>query len=309
MKLLKTLGALLVLVILLLIMLVAAALKPMPARPAVGDALIADGAAGEVEYFRSVSVSDSGKGNDSGDENSPVLVLLPSYARSASDFNELAVALNQAGYQTLAIQPGGIGNSSWPGVQVKLDHYANAIKQVLQAERIDSPVVVIGHAFGNRIARSFASFHPEQTRALVLLAAGGRETTPPEVSQAIQTTLFGFSRKARADAVQSAFFAPGNTAPDYWIDGWYPVAGLSQANATSTTEFERWGDGGNSPMLVLQSMQDKAAPPISAGLKLLADFPDRVTYQSVNGAGHALLPEQPQWIVDNILSYLQSIQY
>ena len=156
MKALKIIGATLALAVLILIVLVAAALKPMHARPAVGDALIADGGVGEVEYFR------GGSG--------PALVLLPSYARSASDFNELAVALNEAGYQTLAIQPGGIGNSAWPGVQVKLDHYANAIEQVLNAERIDTPVVVIGHAFGNRIARSFASFHPDQTRALVLLA-------------------------------------------------------------------------------------------------------------------------------------------
>lgn len=274
---------------------IAAMLKPLPARPAIGQALTSHNEGSAIEYYR------RGDG--------PTIVLLASFARSASDFNELAQSLNSAGYRTLAVQAGGIGNSDWPGFNVQLDHYANAIKQVLTTEKIDQPVVLIGHAFGNRIARSFASVHPKQTNALVLLAAGGREQTSAEVSQAIQSTLFGINDRARAEAVQSAFFAEGNIAPDYWVNGWYPMAGLSQAKATATTDYDRWGHAGNSPMLVLQSLQDKAAPPITSGLKLLADFPDRVSYQSIDNAGHALLPEQPQWILDNILAYLKSINY
>lgn len=274
---------------------VAAMLKPLPARPAIGEALTTSNSDYSVEYYR------SGDG--------PNLILLPSFSRTASDFNELANALNNAGYRTLAIQPGGIGESDWPGLNVKLDHYANAVQNVIAAENINHDVVVIGHAFGNRIARSFASLYPQHTRALILLAAGGREATSPEVGKAIQTTLFGFSDTARRDAVQSAFFADANTAPDYWVNGWYPIAGLAQANATATTDFANWGHGGTSPMLVLQSLQDKAAPPKEAGLQLLADHPDRVTYQSIDNAGHAFLPEQPKWLLEQILAYLKTLNY
>lgn len=294
-KFLKIIGIGLLFFLVLAALLIAAALKPLPAREALGTAQLTQNNNKHIEYYR------SGEG--------PTLVLLPSFARTASDFNELATALNAAGYRTLAIEPGGAGNSDWPGMSVKLDFYAHAIKKVLQVEQLDQAVVLIGHAFGNRIARSFASVYPEQTHALVLLAAGGREPTPLDVSKAIQTTLFGFSNSKRASAVQNAFFAADNIAPDYWINGWYPLAGLAQANATATTAFEQWGNAGTSPMLVLQALQDKAAPASSSGRKLLADFPDRVDYREVDNAGHAFLPEQHDWIVENILDYLRGIEY
>ena len=93
-KILLGLGACLLVVMVVIIL----ALQDRPGRPVLGESRLAQGSAGKVEYF------GSGQGN--------AVVLLASYARGASDFNELAASLNSAGYRTLAVNSRGIGNSA-----------------------------------------------------------------------------------------------------------------------------------------------------------------------------------------------------
>lgn len=93
----------------------------------------------------------------SGNEPAPTVALLPSFARSASDFNELVAELNAAGYRTLAMQPRGVDGSTLPSWSMTLHGYAGDVRAMLAAEGISEPVIVVGHAYGNRVARSFAS--------------------------------------------------------------------------------------------------------------------------------------------------------
>ena len=143
------------------------ALSDNPAGPATGERRIAAGPAGEIHYYAG------------GPASAPVIALVPSFARSASDFNELVRGLNRGGYRTLAIQPRGIDGSELPSRQLTLHDYAADLRAMLEAEGITDPVVILGHAYGNRIARTFGSDFPDRTRALILLAAGGSERPTP----------------------------------------------------------------------------------------------------------------------------------
>ncbi|MCZ6830759.1 MAG: alpha/beta hydrolase [Gammaproteobacteria bacterium] len=282
---------LLLLAALLLIAVVVAslALQDRPGRPALGASRIAAGSGGDIEYF------ESGQGD--------AVVLLASYARGASDFNELAANLNTAGYRTLAINSRGIGSSALGSMDVSYYDLAGDVSSVLASAGVTEPAFLVGHAFGNRIARAFATAHGERVRAVVLLSAGGEAPTPAPVSQAIQTVLFSFwSAAAREDAVQFAFFADGNTAPDYWLSGWYPLAGMLQARANVATA-SGWADGGQAPLMIVQSLQDRAAPPEQAGRVLAARLPERSDYVEIANAGHATLPEQPQRVAAELIRF------
>ena len=284
-----------VVIVLLVGLLVALALKDTPARAAAGERRVAVTDALEINYFTSGPA-----------DGAPVL-LLPSYARSVSDFNELVAVLNTAGYRTIAMQPRGIDGSSLPDLNMSYHDYAADLMSVLQAEAITAPVVIIGHAYGNRVARTFATNYPDHTGGLILLAAGGEAPTPPEVSSAIIKALFGlFPQSTREAAVQYAFFAEGNTPPEYWYRGWYPMAGLAQGNATASTPFAEWGDGGDAPIYILQPVEDAAAADGAAAL--LKRFPQRVTLHEITHAGHALLPEQPERVNRLVLEGLRGLQ-
>jgi len=234
-------------------------------------------------------------------EGTPV-VLIPSLGRGTRDFDDLKVRLVDAGYQVILPQPRGIGQSTGDIQDLTLQDLAADVYAVSKAVT-DSPVVLIGHAFGNRVARTFASEYPQQTRSVVLLAAGSSTNIPGEIAKALRDSFrTDLPAAEHLEAVRVAFFADGNE-PATWRDGWYPEVAMYQVAATKATPLQSWWAGGVAPMLVVQPMEDLVAPPANAR-DLLNAFPGRVEVQMLAHAGHALLPEQPQQVADIIIRWL-----
>jgi pimeloyl-ACP methyl ester carboxylesterase len=236
------------------------------------------------------------------------VVMLASFARSVADLNELADALVDAGYETLAIESRGIGGSGGggPGRSITLHDLAADIAAVLDEDRDGRRprAHLIGHAFGNRVVRTFARDHPDRVASLALVASVGLRPIAPEILRALQTTVAGhLSRARRLPSLRLAFFSDRSEIPEHWIGGWYLWGGLAQGAATASTPSEDFWDGGSAPMLVLQAEDDTLAPAKDAGLPLAAAFPDRVELVMIPDAGHAFLPEQPERVRDAIVAF------
>lgn len=233
----------------------------------------------------------------------PAVVLLPSLGREASDFNELTATL-AADRRTIAIDPPGIGLSDLPAGPVSLFDLADDVAAVIQAEHA-APAIVIGHAFGNRLARATAARRTEAVAGLVLIAAGGKYPIP---GLAFEALLGCFNTDQPADehfaCVAYAFFAHGNIVPDHWRRGWHPATARVQGAAVRATPVESWWHGGHRAMLVVQGDADRIAPRADSADVLAADYPDRVTIALVERAGHALLPERPDAIAEAIIRFL-----
>lgn len=266
-------------------------LPSAPAREAAGTERITQVEGRQLAYYVS-------------GEGAPV-ILLASLGREASDFNELASALNAAGYRTIAFQGHGIGRTDLPEDDFSLLDIANDLSVIVESEVADTEqLIVIGHAFGNRVARAFATQNDERVRALVLIASGGRKDIPEKASsslRAIFNPLRPFLQR-KAD-VDFAFFADGNAIPDYWTRGWHTQTAIWQGKAAGQP-YEQWGAGGTKPMLVLQADEDEIAPPADAGIPLAREFPDRVKLVVVRGTGHAFLPERPDEVASQIVRFI-----
>jgi pimeloyl-ACP methyl ester carboxylesterase len=123
-----------------------------------------------------------------GEERGRVIVLLPSLGRGASDFDAVAERLAGAGYRVLRPQPRGIGQSRGPLAGIDLHDYASDVAAVIAHEG-QGPAFVVGHAFGNRVARMLATDRPDLVRAVALVAANiGKAPSPLRVRQAIRTS-------------------------------------------------------------------------------------------------------------------------
>jgi pimeloyl-ACP methyl ester carboxylesterase len=241
----------------------------------------------------------------------PLVVMLPSLGRAGSDFDDLASRIAAAGYRTAAINPRGIGRSKGPDASSLVD-YARDIFEVIKAlqpkrgQKEIEPAVLIGHAFGNRLARAVATWHPEAVSSLILLAAGGQVEPDPVAGKALrdvfETTL---SPEKHIAAVRTAFFAPGND-PEVWRDGWFGPVALKQQKAMMNTPAGSWNQGGVAPIYVVQAEHDALAPPANAEALQLA-YPDRVEVAIVPQAGHAMLPEQPEMIARLVLARLRML--
>lgn len=232
-----------------------------------------------------------------------VVLLIPSLGRSGRDFDALAGSLAAEGFRAVAVDTRGVGASSQAPPAATLHDLATDVAAVVQALACDS-VHVVGHAFGNRIARCFASDYPQMVHSVTLIAAGGLTQPEPEVVPAFMKILrTDLSEQERLEALRLAFFADASDA-SVWLDGWWPAGAMAQTAAGRATPLEDWWGAGRAKILVLQGLEDRQAPPAN-GYALREKFPERVNVVDLPDAGHALLPEQPGAIAREVVSFLR----
>ncbi|WP_419917710.1 alpha/beta fold hydrolase [Candidatus Poriferisocius sp.] len=239
-------------------------------------------------------------GGTSGEES--LVVMLPSLGRGAADFDRLADDVARAGYRVACPEPRGLGGSAGAEREETLAALAGDVADVIRGLG-GGPAYVVGHAYGNRIARMTATMHSELVEGLVLLACGGFVPPTEEVAGTLRT-VFDTRQppEVRRDAVARAFFAPGND-PTPWVGGWHGSLAHRQERATVSTPVSDWWAGGSAPMLAVQPADDVLAVPANAEA-LVEAAGDRVEVVFIPNAGHALLPEQPEAVADAVIGWL-----
>jgi hypothetical protein len=84
--------------------------------------------------------------------------------------------------------------------RVTLQTMADDVAGVVETLKL-GPVHMAGNDSGNRVARMFAASHPELTRSVILLAAGGKIQPKPPAAHALQVIFNPASTDANVLAV------------------------------------------------------------------------------------------------------------
>jgi len=238
------------------------------------------------------------------DGSGPAVVLLPSLARDSDDYDEVAEGLAAAGFRVLRPKPRGIGRSIGPVAKITLHDFARDIAEVVK-KLGNGKAVVVGHAFGNWVARMTAADHPDLVRGVVIAAAAAKQFAP-ELSVAVTTAgNLSLSDEERLAALRFAFFAPGND-PTGWLEGWHPDIRDSQRAAVAAVKQDEWWSGGTAPLLDLQAANDPFKPEAKRD-EMKNEFGSRVTVMVIPNASHALLPEQPKAVVEALNRWIKSL--
>jgi pimeloyl-ACP methyl ester carboxylesterase len=255
----------------------------------------------------------------------PCVVLIPSLGRPGADYDDLASRLNVAGFSTIVLSPVirdvpdaspfGAGDydirrTIWPitGEHGQTFEDLADVVAAIAHETGGEPVHVIGHAYGQALARCAVTRHPGLARSLVLLACG-RGLASDELNISVRACFDSDFTKADRDIhlshVARAFFAPGND-PAVWADGWLSdVAALQMEALLHTHPTWRTATFAPTPVLLVQGLQDALAPP-GDGRHYAAEHPN-VKLVEIDGAGHALLPERPDEVAEACLAFLRQV--
>ena len=236
----------------------------------------------------------------------PPVVLLPSLGRGAADFDDIAARLAEAGLRVLRPEPRGIGASRGPMTGIDLHDYAADVAAAIEHDGRGAAFVV-GHAFGNRVARMLASDRPELVRAVALVAANvGHAPSPPAVREAIKASADPARPVAeRQAALRYAFFAPGND-PQAWLGGWHPEVLAAQRIAGDRTPRTEDYAGGTAPILYLQPDHDPLAH-VEDAHEFKRALGDRVTVALIPHASHAVIAEQPEAVSAALIAYARKL--
>src|ERR1044072_4385056 len=136
----------------------------------------------------------------------PLIVLLPSRGRDSEDYDEVAAGLAKEGFRVLRPQPRGMHASKGPLKDITLHDLARDVATVIEREKA-GPAVIVGHAYGNWVARMTAVDHPKMVQGIVLAAAAAKKF-PPRLSQLVSKSAdMAVPEVERLAAMQEIFFA------------------------------------------------------------------------------------------------------
>ena len=240
----------------------------------------------------------------------PVIVILPSLARGANDYDVVAPFLIKAGYRVIRPQPRGIGKSKGPMDKLTLHDFAADVAMVLDHVK-SGPSVIVGHAWGSQPARMLAVDRPDLVRGVVMAAASAGKLPPGSTEKPfsrLRTEIDGsgdmtLPESKRLEYLRAAFFGPEGD-PRLWLDGWNEAAHHAQAHARMYTPVEEYFSAGETvPILDLQAEHDAVV--VKDVMKPCLG--DRVEVQIIEGAGHAMAPEQPEAMAKAIINFVKKI--
>jgi pimeloyl-ACP methyl ester carboxylesterase len=237
------------------------------------------------------------------------IVLLPGGTLTVGYFDDLAGVLASGGFRVVRINFRGSGKSTGSGEHVTLQTMANDVAGVIQALRL-GPVHVAGNDFGNRVARVLAGSHPELTRSVILLGAGGKIPPKPPAAHALQVIFNPTSSDAEvlkamkymvanpADAARAWRILKPCRAPE--------AAAIELAAAEATPLSVWWAPPGSTRYLILQGADDQAAPPENGAL-LKQELGTRATLIDIPKAGHLIPLEQTNTTASHMIAFIREL--
>jgi pimeloyl-ACP methyl ester carboxylesterase len=256
-----------------------------------------------LQHHRTIEVGDATLKCTLRGSGAPV-VLLANAGCSTGYFDHLASVLVTGGFQTISIDMRGVGGSRGSLDGATLHDLAGDVAGVIKAIGC-GPVHLIGHAFGNRIARCLAVDQPSLVRSVTLLAAGGLigPSTPLGTSfrRAPQAKMNG------SDCVTTLgarWLSPASDPKILEQVECWPAVLIAHLVTSRNVPLEYWWSAGTAPLFVIQGLDDEAAPPAN-GHALREQLGERVRIVDLPHAGHFLLLEQPEAVARAVSEFLK----
>jgi pimeloyl-ACP methyl ester carboxylesterase len=231
------------------------------------------------------------------------VVLLPNAGCSSGYFDDLSHELAARGFETIAINMRGVGESRGSLDGITTHDLAADVAGVLKA--LDrGPAHLVGHAFGNRVARCLAADRPSLVRSVTLLAAGGLiAPSYPLGTDFLKATAVKMNGSDCVTVLGARWLSPASDPKILAKVECWPALFLAHLATGRGVPLEDWWGAGTAPLLVIQGLDDEAAPPAN-GHALRERFGDRVRLIDLPRAGHFLVLEQPEAVNRAVVEFV-----
>src|SRR4249919_4127888 len=231
------------------------------------------------------------------------VVLLANAGCSTGYFADLARVLAAGGLQAVCVNMRGTGASRGSLDGITVHDLAADVAGVLEA--VDcGPAHLVGHAFGNRVARCLAADRPSLVRSVTLLAAGGLIGPATPLGTAFRNATEVKMNGSDCVTVLGARWLSPASDPKILaqVECW-PAVLVAHLATSRGMALEDWWGAGTAPLLVIQGLDDEAAPPAN-GHALRDQLSARVRLVDLPNAGHFLLLEQPEAVARVVSEFL-----
>lgn len=254
-------------------------------------------------------------------ERPTVVLLHPGPGFDHGVFKEGVGAWLASGTQVVYLDQRGAGRSdSGPQEELRLERWADDVRELCETLRIESPFV-LGLGFGAQVALEYATRHPEHPGALILLAPTARMV--PERSIAVWERLGGpeageaarrfFSERtemAFVDFIRLCFplLTTHMEPSDLMVRAnWRPEVLMSWIHGEGAALDLRPKLGAvRAPTLVLAG-EDDAWSPLESVHEVVEALPVQTRFHSYANARHSMLTDAPE-AYEDLRRFLDDVQ-
>ncbi len=237
-----------------------------------------------------------------GPEGGPVVVLIHGLTTPSFVWRSISWSLSVSGYRVLSYDLFGRGFSDRPkGLQDRV-FFVSQLSELLDREKIDRDLTLIGYSMGGAIATCFASMYPSRIRQIILLAPAGMHRFSSGMIRLVRDvpglgdwlmllvypTILRRGLDAEKDFETSVPDVNTLQRAELRVRGFIPavlasVRGiLSEPLALDHRCIAKW----EIPVLAIWGSDDDVIPERSAAR--LADWNSEADQEVIQGAGHGL---------------------
>jgi pimeloyl-ACP methyl ester carboxylesterase len=243
--------------------------------------------------------------HEGGDSSRPPVILL--HGTGGSHLSWPAEIRRISGQRVFTLDLPGHGKSSGVGLQSVAD-YARRVVEFLDAALIWKAVFV-GHSLGGAIALTIALEHPERVAGLGLISCGARL---PVSSFILENASNPATYQLACQSLLDGMFGP---LPDERLvdQSAKRLAAVRQAvlrgdlMASDAFDVSLFLDTIRTPTLILCGTEDRITP-IQYSRTLANGIPSAALHM-VEGAGHAVMLEQPRRVANLLNVFLMTVPY
>jgi len=234
------------------------------------------------------------------------LVFIPGLG-GTTDLWALQTRYFQSHYRCITIDNRGAGRSDKPAGPYTQEQFARDLAGLLDALKIDEPILLVGASMGGIIAQAFIHDYPERVRKLVLACSGVSAGDPhitlcaPEVMAKIANP--GSTPEEKVDTMLAIFYHPDFVRDKPQVrDGYLqrkiepqpPHAYQAQLAACSDPRpYYRWLSDIHVPVLVIHGADDIVWP-LKNAHTLCQGIGEAAELYVMARAGHVLMQEKPE---------------
>ncbi len=249
------------------------------------------------------------------------IVLIHGWPLNADSWDDVALALAEAGHRVIAYDRRGFGRSDQPWDGYDYDTFADDLADVIEAADVEDAVLVGFSMGGGEVAR-YLSRHDKanvQQVALISSVVPFMLQTADNPDGAPASVFEGMKADIRADR---AAFLQG-FAPQFYGNGWITkavsqgvldsffqmamLAGLwptlACVDAFSSTDFRSDLPAFDLPTLILHGTEDRTVPIDISARKAAAAMPHARVVEYA-GAAHGVLASHKDDVVRDLLAFI-----
>lgn len=244
------------------------------------------------------------------DTSKPLLIFLHGSSQDRTTWSMQKRYFSHHGWSVLAPDLPGHGLSGGELLD-SIEEMASWVGELIEAAGFET-AAVIGHSMGSLIALELAGSQPERVTKLVLTGT----SAAMRVHDALQSAADANERQAHEMVIgwsltqQSAL--GGHPTPGLWMHGQALQTSLNAGDEVLANDLRACHNYDRAlasaaavqcPVLVVVAQEDRMTAPAGA-TKLVAALDDRATVSEIENAGHALMLERPDAVLDAFIEFL-----